>query len=108
MIGYSDSNKDGGYLAANWALYRAQEEIVRVCAARGVPLTLFHGRGGTVARVPPGAIIPLPGGLFSLQYGSGNGNIANVEDGYYHFECSIPANSGVLTYRLDENESGES
>ena len=50
MIGYSDSNKDGGYLAANWALYRAQEAIARVCAEHGVRLTLFHGRGGTVAR----------------------------------------------------------
>jgi len=50
MIGYSDSNKDGGYLAANWALYRAQEAIARVCAEHGIALTLFHGRGGTVAR----------------------------------------------------------
>jgi len=50
MIGYSDSNKDGGYLAANWALYRAQEAIARVCAERGVGLTVFHGRGGSVAR----------------------------------------------------------
>jgi phosphoenolpyruvate carboxylase len=50
MIGYSDSNKDGGYLAANSALYRAQEAITRVCADHGVTLTLFHGRGGTVAR----------------------------------------------------------
>jgi phosphoenolpyruvate carboxylase len=50
MIGYSDSNKDGGYLAASWALYRAQEAIARVCRERGVTLTLFHGRGGTVAR----------------------------------------------------------
>ncbi len=50
MIGYSDSNKDGGYLAANWALYRAQEAVAHVCRARGVTLTLFHGRGGTVAR----------------------------------------------------------
>ena len=50
MIGYSDSNKDGGYLAANWALYRAQESIARTCAAHGITLTLFHGRGGTVAR----------------------------------------------------------
>jgi phosphoenolpyruvate carboxylase len=50
MIGYSDSNKDGGYLAANWALYRAQESIARVCEAHGVTLTIFHGRGGTVAR----------------------------------------------------------
>lgn len=50
MIGYSDSNKDGGYLAANWALYRAQEEIGRVCRRYDVNFTLFHGRGGTVAR----------------------------------------------------------
>jgi phosphoenolpyruvate carboxylase len=50
MIGYSDSNKDGGYLAANWALYQAQEEIARACRENNVALTLFHGRGGTVAR----------------------------------------------------------
>jgi phosphoenolpyruvate carboxylase len=50
MIGYSDSNKDGGYLAAGWALYRAQEAIARVSAEHGVVLTIFHGRGGTVAR----------------------------------------------------------
>ena len=50
MIGYSDSNKDGGYLAANWALYRAQESIAQVCREHGIKLTLFHGRGGSVAR----------------------------------------------------------
>lgn len=50
MIGYSDSNKDGGYLAANWALYQAQEQVMRVCREHGIRLTLFHGRGGTVAR----------------------------------------------------------
>jgi phosphoenolpyruvate carboxylase len=50
MIGYSDSNKDGGYLAANWALYRAQASLAAVCRAYGVTLTIFHGRGGSVAR----------------------------------------------------------
>src|SRR5262245_63658881 len=50
MIGYSDSNKDGGYLAANWALYRAQELVAEVCREHGVSLTLCHARGGTVAR----------------------------------------------------------
>jgi len=50
MIGYSDSNKDGGYLAANWALYQAQENIASICAEHGIQLTLFHGRGGTTAR----------------------------------------------------------
>ena len=50
MIGYSDSNKDGGYLAANWALYQAQEQISEVCRENKIAFTLFHGRGGTVAR----------------------------------------------------------
>lgn len=50
MIGYSDSNKDGGYLEANWALYRAQQQVARVCDRHGIELTLFHGRGGSVGR----------------------------------------------------------
>ena len=50
MIGYSDSAKDGGRLAANWELYRAQEALVEVCAREGVGLTLFHGRGGSISR----------------------------------------------------------
>ena len=50
MLGYSDSNKDCGYLTANWALYKAQETIVRVCRECGVRVTLFHGRGGSIAR----------------------------------------------------------
>ena len=50
MIGYSDSAKDGGRLAANWELYKAQEAVVRVCLEEGVDLTLFHGRGGSVGR----------------------------------------------------------
>ncbi len=50
MVGYSDSAKDGGRLAASWGLYRAQEDIVAACRQRGVHVTLFHGRGGTVGR----------------------------------------------------------
>jgi len=50
MIGYSDSNKDGGYLTANWALYQGQESISKVAQEHNVTLTIFHGRGGTIAR----------------------------------------------------------
>jgi phosphoenolpyruvate carboxylase len=50
QIGYSDSNKDGGYLCANWELYRAQRALADMCRAREVGLELFHGRGGAVGR----------------------------------------------------------
>ncbi len=50
MIGYSDSSKDAGMLAASWAQYRAQEALIARCAGAGVELTLFHGRGGTIGR----------------------------------------------------------
>lgn len=50
MIGYSDSNKDGGYLRANWMLFLAQRTLARLCDQYNVKLTLFHGRGGTLGR----------------------------------------------------------
>lgn len=50
MIGYSDSAKDAGILAAAWAQYRAQEALLGVCREAGVRLQLFHGRGGTIGR----------------------------------------------------------
>jgi phosphoenolpyruvate carboxylase len=50
MIGYSDSAKELGRVAAAWELYKAQESIVEACAAHGVAVTLFHGRGGSVGR----------------------------------------------------------
>jgi phosphoenolpyruvate carboxylase len=50
MIGYSDSNKDGGYIASNWNLYEAQETLARLFDERGIILELFHGRGGSIGR----------------------------------------------------------
>ncbi|MCC9076885.1 phosphoenolpyruvate carboxylase [Litorilinea aerophila] len=50
MIGYSDSNKDGGYLMANWMLFKAQRALAQTCEKYGIQLTLFHGRGGTLGR----------------------------------------------------------
>ncbi len=50
MIGYSDSNKDSGMLAGNWALFKSQREITAAAATRGVRVRYFHGRGGTISR----------------------------------------------------------
>ncbi len=50
MIGYSDSNKDGGYLTSTWALYQASRALAPVFAAAGIAMQLFHGRGGAVGR----------------------------------------------------------
>jgi phosphoenolpyruvate carboxylase len=50
MIGYSDSSKDGGYIASNWHLYNAQQTLTDTCARYGISLELFHGRGGSIGR----------------------------------------------------------
>ena len=50
MVGYSDSGKDSGYLAAQWAIYRAQEQLAEVARRHDVELTIFHGRGGSAGR----------------------------------------------------------
>ena len=50
MLGYSDSNKDGGYLSSGWSLYKAQQDLSSLGNKYGIKITFFHGRGGTVGR----------------------------------------------------------
>jgi phosphoenolpyruvate carboxylase len=50
MVGYSDSGKDGGYLTAQWEVFRAQRALAEVAARRGIEVTIFHGRGGSAGR----------------------------------------------------------
>ncbi len=71
MIGYSDSNKDGGFLASNWELYKAQVKLTRLGQELKVPISFFHGRGGSVSRggMPTGrAIAAQPAGSINGQF----------------------------------------
>jgi phosphoenolpyruvate carboxylase len=87
MLGYSDSNKDGGYLMANWALHKAQEELGAVLRKNNIDFRLFHGRGGTVGR---------GGGrsnkaILGLPPISNNGRIRFTEQGeIISFRYSLP------------------
>ncbi len=77
MIGYSDSAKDAGQLAACWAQYKAQEELISVCESHNTELMLFHGRGGTVGRGGG----PAHGAILSQPPGSVLGRIRVTEQG---------------------------
>ena len=115
MLGYSDSNKDGGVLASQWALYNAERKLTRVARANGVRLVCFHGRGGTVGRgagpihffleaMPPGSLmgrmrVTEQGEVISQKY-------ANRLTATYHLERLL---AGVTrTSLLHERASEES
>ncbi|WP_050701651.1 phosphoenolpyruvate carboxylase [Dysgonomonas sp. BGC7] len=87
MIGYSDSAKDAGSLAAGWAQYHAQEALIKTCQDQGVALTLFHGRGGTVGRGGGPAKVA----LFSQPPGSLKGGLRVTEQGeMIRFKLGLP------------------
>jgi len=77
MLGYSDSNKDGGFVTANWALYQAEVKLVDTFRSFDVKLRLFHGRGGTVGRGGG----PSYEAILAQPYGSVNGAIRVTEQG---------------------------
>lgn len=100
MLGYSDSNKDGGYLASSWNLYKAQEKLSKLGEEKGIKVSFFHGRGGTVGRGGGSsydAIISQPfsstnnklrlteqGEVIGAKYG-------NKDSSYYNLETLISA-----------------
>jgi phosphoenolpyruvate carboxylase len=87
MIGYSDSAKDAGQLAAGWAQYRAQEALVAVANKHGVELELFHGRGGTVGRGGG----PANRAILSQPPGSVDGRFRITEQGeMIRFKFGLP------------------
>ncbi|EGU56643.1 phosphoenolpyruvate carboxylase [Vibrio nigripulchritudo ATCC 27043] len=87
MIGYSDSAKDAGVMAAGWAQYRAMEALVKVSEEAGIELTLFHGRGGTVGR--GGA--PAHAALLSQPPKSLKGGLRVTEQGeMIRFKLGLP------------------
>ncbi|MBH0050563.1 phosphoenolpyruvate carboxylase [Pseudoalteromonas sp. SWYJZ19] len=87
MIGYSDSAKDAGMMAAGWAQYEAMDKLVQLADARGIELILFHGRGGTVGR--GGA--PAAQALHSQPPGSLKGGLRVTEQGeMIRFKFGLP------------------
>ena len=88
MIGYSDSAKDAGFLGAAWAQYRSQEKLTALFAEHNIPLTLFHGRGGSISRGGS----PTRMALLSQPPGSVAGRIRVTEQGeVIRFKYGRPA-----------------
>ncbi|CAG8929940.1 unnamed protein product, partial [Penicillium salamii] len=88
MIGYSDSAKDAGVMAASWAQYQAQDALIKTCEKAGISLTLFHGRGGSIGR--GGA--PAHAALLSQPPGSLRGGLRVSEPGeMLRFKYGLPA-----------------
>jgi len=95
MIGYSDSNKDGGFFTANWELSKAQTRLTKTGDECGIPISFFHGRGGSVSRggAPTGMAIG------SQPAGSINGRMRITEQG--EVVSSKYANEGTACYQME-------
>jgi phosphoenolpyruvate carboxylase len=95
MIGYSDSNKDGGYFTANWELTKAQASLTKAGEESGIPLSFFHGRGGSVSRggAPTGKAIA------AQPAGSIHGQMRITEQG--EVVSSKYANEGTAQYHME-------
>ncbi|MGT2660813.1 phosphoenolpyruvate carboxylase [Streptococcus urinalis] len=112
MLGYSDSNKDGGYLSSGWTLYKAQNELTEIGQEFGIKITFFHGRGGTVGRgggpsyeaitsQPFGSIkdkirLTEQGEIIENKYG-------NKDAAYYNLEMLISATVDRMVTRMITN-----
>lgn len=120
MIGYSDSNKDGGILASSWYLYKAQKEIAEVGKKFGVEIKFFHGKGGSISR----GAGPVHWFLRSLPHGTLSGKFKITEQGEtiekkfankinaaYNLELMIAGNTlNTLLHQTDngnENQAEE-
>ena len=100
MLGYSDSNKDGGILASHWSLHRAQRRLARLARERDVRLAFFHGRGGTVGR----GAGPVHVFLDALPGGSLSGRLRVTEQG--EVIAQKYANRVTATYQLERMLAG--
>ncbi len=110
MIGYSDSNKDGGILASQWSLHRAQTGISESAAARGTRVRFFHGRGGTISRgagpthrfleaLPPGTLY---GDLRITEQGEAvSQKYSNLITATYNLELLV---AGTCRFSFDEED----
>ena len=96
MLGYSDSNKDGGFVASNWQLYCAQRELVELAERSGIDLLLFHGRGGAIGRGGG----PMHRAILAQPLGAAGGRLNVTEQGEVVF--SRYANAAIAHRHLEQ------
>ncbi|HGP8908149.1 TPA: phosphoenolpyruvate carboxylase [Streptococcus pneumoniae] len=114
MLGYSDSNKDGGYLSSCWTLYKAQQQLTAIGDEFGVKVTFFHGRGGTVGRgggptyeaITSQPLKSIKDRIRLTEQGEVIGNkYGNKDAAYYNLEMLVSAaiNSMITQKKSDTN-----